>query len=356
MNKLRRKLAQQLVNSWHVRGAINYLLLPVSAVYGALIKLRRRLFLAGVFASHRVNAVVLVVGNVMAGGAGKTPTVVEIARHLTQLGLQVGVITRGYGRTSKKLQLVRPDSSPEVVGDEPLLIHQATQCPVMVGTSRFAAATALLALHPDIEVLLCDDGLQHYGLHRDIEVCVFDDRGIGNGWMLPAGPLREPWPRILLKSCGQSAHNSLVLNTGAKQFVAGFKARRSLEPFAVTRDGARIAITEVLRGATKPFYAVAGIAQPKVFFAMLRALEIPLAGAQSLADHDDFAQFDPALAQKFTLLCTEKDARKLWQLAPDALAMPLEQTTEPAFFETLDNLVVESLAAKLPLRHGHKIA
>ena len=356
MNHLRRKLAQQLVNSWHVRGAVNCLLLPVSAVYGALIKFRRRLYQAGLYASRRVDAVVLVVGNVVAGGAGKTPTVIEIALHLKQLGLQVGVITRGYGRTSNSTHLVMSDSLPDIVGDEPLLIHQATQCPVMVGASRFEVATALLALQPEIDVLLCDDGLQHYGLYRDIEVCVFDDRGIGNGWVLPAGPLREPWPRTLLRSCGQSARTSLMLNTGTKPAVAGFQARRSLGPFAVTRDGARIPVADVLRGTAKPFYAVAGIAQPHVFFAMLRALQIPLAGAQGLADHDDFTQFNPAIAQKYTLLCTEKDARKLWQLAPDALAMPLEQTAEPAFFETLDNLVGESLKAKLTLRHGHKIA
>jgi tetraacyldisaccharide 4'-kinase len=351
-----RNLAQRLAKAWASKGLTSYFLLPVSAVYRILTGVRRLLFQSGVFRSNQVNAVIIVVGNVITGGAGKTPTVIEIARHIKGRGLQVGIISRGYGRSSKHLTDVTPNSSPEDAGDEPLLIRQATQCPVIVGSSRFEAATAMLAKHPDVDVILCDDGLQHFGLYRDIEVCVFDDRGIGNGWVLPAGPLREPWPRTHLASCGQSPRQSLTLNTGLTARLEGYKAERSLSPFAITGDGNQIPISELVQIAGKPFYAVAGIAQPHIFFNMLNALRIPLSGAQGFADHDNFAQLDRKLSQNFRLICTEKDAPKLRKLAPDALAIPLEQITEPGFFEALDRLLSESLVAKLPLRHGHKIA
>ncbi len=297
------------------------------------------LFQAGLFKVHRVDATVIVVGNVIAGGAGKTPTVISIAQHLSARNLRVGVISRGYGRDDRQMRGVDAASSPHQVGDEPLLIFKATHCPVFVGHSRYAAARALLDAHPDTQVLLCDDGLQHYGLHRDLEVLVFDDRGIGNGWLLPAGPLREPWPRGLVHRSGQAESRSIILNTGKHAAFPGFVARRRLAAYAVSQAGERIDLTSLTALAAqrqKPLYAVAGLAQPAAFFDMLRALHLPIAGSLALPDHFDYRKLDLALGQRYTLLCTEKDAAKLWQTVPDALAVPLIQSVDGDFWPALE--------------------
>jgi tetraacyldisaccharide 4'-kinase len=295
---------------------------------------------------------VIVVGSVLVGGTGKTPTTIGVVRHLLERGLSVGVISRGYGRRSADCRAVTGRSIPEDVGDEPLLIQRATGVPVMVASSRFQAATVLLTQHAGLDVLVCDDGLQHFGLYRDVEICVFDDRGLGNGWLLPSGPLRESWPRKMLACAGQSAATTIVLNTGKTPSIPGYAAIRTLEAFASARDGSRQPLPGATQNQIKPFFAVAGIAQPQAFFDMLRGLNITLAGEFGFADHDDFTGLDPTISQNYTLLCTEKDAMKLWKLAPDALAVPLRQTIEPAFFDTLDRLLAPHLHAKLSSSHG----
>ncbi len=337
---------------WRNRGVIAHLLLPVMLLYRALFATRRLLFQAGLLRTGKVKVPVIVVGSVLVGGTGKTPTTIGVVRHLRERGLSVGVISRGYGRRSDDCMAVTDQSTPEDVGDEPLLIHRATGMPVMVAPSRFQAAIGLLTQHANLDVLVCDDGLQHFGLYRDVEICVFDDRGLGNGWLLPAGPLRESWPRRMLARAGQSAETTIVLNTGKSVGVAGYAATRTLEALAVARDGSRQPLSGQEPGHVKPFFAVAAIAQPQAFFDMLRGLNINLAGELGFADHDDFASLDPTISRNYTLLCTEKDAQKLWKRAPHALAVPLCQTIEPAFFEALDRLLAPHLHAKLSSSHG----
>jgi tetraacyldisaccharide 4'-kinase len=337
---------------WRARGAIAQLLLPLMVVYRALFTARRFFYRLGVLRTRKVDVPVVVVGSVLVGGTGKTPTTIGVVQHLQGRGMSVGVISRGYGRTSDGCQAVTDQSTPEDVGDEPLLIHRATGAPVMVASSRFEAATELLIEQPHVDVLVCDDGLQHVGLYRDVEICVFDDRGLGNGWLLPAGPLREPWPRKMLACAGQSEVATIVLNTGKGSGIAGYAATRTLDAYAVGRDGSRQPLCSPMLYKTKPFFAVAGIARPQAFFNMLRGLNIKLAGELGLADHDDFSRLNPAIWRNYTLLCTEKDAIKLWKLAPDALAVPLRQTIEPAFFELLDQLLAPQLRAKLSSQHG----
>jgi tetraacyldisaccharide 4'-kinase len=240
------------------------------------------------------------------------------------------------------------------VGDEPLLIFRATGAPVAVGSNRYRAALSLLQLHSELELLVCDDGLQHYGLVRDIEVCVFDNRGCGNGWLLPAGPLREPWPRNLLPCVGQSKKTSLVLHTGSEPAFGGYRATRILAGYAVSKDGSELDLDSLPHDPDKPLYALAGIAQPEAFFDMLRVLKVPLRGTIGFADHAGFAKLDPQLIENHTLLCTEKDAAKLWQTAPKALAVPLVQTIEPDFYAALDSLLEPLWITKLSSRHGQK--
>jgi tetraacyldisaccharide 4'-kinase len=336
-------LQRTLTSAWTHRGLLAWLLWPVSLLFGALAALRRGLYRIGLLKVQRVPALVIVVGNVVAGGSGKTPVVMALVRHLQARGLGVGVVSRGYGRRAKDCREVLDDSAIADVGDEPALIRCATCAPVFVAPRRFNAATSLLARYPDTQVIVCDDGLQHLGLQRDLEICVFDDRGTGNGFLLPAGPLREPWPRAV----------DMVLHSGAHPAFAGFTAERTLAGHALRADGSQIALAELARGAAKPLLAVAAIAKPEDFFTMLRAQGLILAGTIALPDHYDFNSWLRSEYEGYTVICTEKDAVKLWHKQPDALAVPLLFTPEPAFLAKLDALLTIRLNATLSSPHGH---
>ena len=341
---------QRLTRAWTHRGWLAWLLWPLSLLYGTLVALRRRLYQLGIFRSEGVAVPVIVVGNVVAGGAGKTPVVMLLVRHLQARGLQVGVISRGYGRQSHDCREVGLSSAIADVGDEPALIRRSTGAPVFVARRRIDAARALLARHPQTQIIVCDDGLQHLGLQRDLEICVFDERGIGNGFLLPAGPLREPWPRAV----------DLVLHTGTPPAFAGFSARRTLSEFALKADGSQQLLADLASPAglcRKPLLALAGIAKPEDFFAMLRAQGLALTRTLALPDHYDFNSWLGNEYEGYTLICTEKDALKLWPLEPDALAVPLLVTPEPAFLTQLDARLDRLLATDpkptLSLPHGH---
>lgn len=340
-------LEHTLVRSWARRGVLAYALAPITAVYALATGLRRLLYRAGVLQAQRVNAVVLVVGNVVVGGAGKTPTTISIVQHWRNKGLQVGVVSRGYGRKDDTNCLeVTASMSPHLAGDEPLLIRRATGAPVFVARSRYAAATALLAQYPSTQVVVCDDGLQHYALYRDLEVCVFDDRGIGNGLLLPSGPLREAWPLKPIAAIGQQAERRLVLNTGGASKAGEFSAHRRLAPYAKCSDGTRIALTELALPSGKPLMALAGIARPERFFDMLRAQGLTIAETLALPDHYDFDSLPHNIHERYQLVCTEKDALKLWAGVPNALAIPLEQTAEPTFFDALDACILKVMESR----------
>ena len=268
-------MSQVLLRAWTQRGVLACLLWPISLVYRALVAFRRALFRTGLMPSHRMPVPVVVVGNVVAGGAGKTPIALALLEHLAARGLRAGVVSRGYGRTATGCMEVTATSAPEEAGDEPLLIALRAKVPVFVGSDRVATARALLRAHPGTQVILSDDGLQHLALGRDIEICVFDDRGTGNGWLLPAGPLREPWPRPV----------DLVVHSGSQPAFAGWRARRSLAHDAVRADGGTAALSAL---AGIPLTAVAGIAQPGAFFAMLREQGLLLDRELALPDHSNF--------------------------------------------------------------------
>lgn len=336
-------LQRTLTTAWKHRGVLAWMLWPLALLFGVLAALRRSLYRAGWLKVEHVPALVIVVGNVVAGGSGKTPVVMALVRHLQARGLQVGVISRGYGRRATDCREVRADSVISDVGDEPALIQRATSVPVFVAARRIEAARALLAHYPETEVIVCDDGLQHLALHRDVQICAFDDRGIGNGFLLPAGPLREPWPRAV----------DLVLHTGEHPAFEGFTAQRTLAHHALRADGSQVALTELARSATRPLLAVAAIAKPEGFFNMLRAQGLKLTRTIALPDHYDFNSWLNNDYKGYTLICTEKDAVKLWHLQPDALAVPLILTPEPAFLAALDALLASRLNPTLSSPHGH---
>ena len=333
-------MRQALQSAWLRRGAVAWLLWPLSLIYRALVALRRRLYRSGRLTTRRLPVPVVVVGNVVAGGAGKTPVLLALLEHLRARGLRAGVISRGYGRSSRECLEVTAGNQPEQVGDEPLLIQRAAAVPVVVASSRIDAGRALLAAHPEVQVIVCDDGLQHLALERDIELCVFDVRGVGNGWLLPAGPLREPWPRSV----------DFVLTD--KAFVPGtqcFNFDRELAPLVCNGSGKRVELA-TLRGP--PLLAVAGIANPPAFFSMLRSQGLTLECTFALPDHYDFSGAPLPLDPAMTVVCTEKDAVKLWRSRPDAWAVPLVVRIDAAFGPAFDR----QLDAKLSSAHGSETA
>lgn len=315
-----------LPRAWTHRGLLAWLLLPLSWLYAGLWWGLRAAYRLGWLSAGHPGACVIVVGNVIAGGAGKTPTTIAIVQHLRRLGLSVGVVSRGHGRYSKQIQSVQATSTPAEVGDEPLLIQRRTGVPVWVGAARLQTARELLKVHPEVQVIICDDGLQHLKLQRDLEICLMDDRGVGNGWLLPAGPLREPWPRpvdLLLHTHGQP---------GKPTSNKGFVAQRQLAAEAVNARGQTRSLHAL---AQQPVDAVAGLARPKAFFDMLEASGLTLADTHALPDHHHFADWRPTSTNR-PLVCTEKDAVKLWGHQPEAWAVPLQMVPEPGFWKALE--------------------
>jgi tetraacyldisaccharide 4'-kinase len=322
-------LESTLTRNWLRRGPLACALWPLSLVFRALSGVRVALFKAGVLKSSRLPVPVVVVGNIYIGGTGKTPLTIWLVQALQEAGMRPGVISRGFGSAEESAREVSAASTPAQVGDEPLLIKQRTGAPVMVGRDRAATGLALLAAHPEVNILLTDDGLQHYKLQRDVEIILFDGRGAGNGWLLPAGPLREPVSRrrdfTVINTPQLTAELVRAVNPGE----AGSDPVRGLTPYTRTaaiqmtlvgghaeqlRDRTRqkplaeLAATPELRIA-----AAAGIGNPARFFGMLKAaglhiIELPL------PDHHDFQDRPFAALDADLILMTEKDAVKCAQI------------------------------------------
>lgn len=346
-------MSQRLQQAWLRRGVLARLLWPAAKLHELLVELRRQAFRTGYFNSVRVAVPVIVVGNVVAGGAGKTPVVIALVRHLQARGIRAGVVSRGYGRAGQHCLEVLPGTPVAESGDEPALIRRATQAPVFVAARRAEAARALLAARPGIQAIICDDGLQHYALQRDIEIAVFDERGVGNGWLLPAGPLREPWPARRKRGVRPGGRGiDLVLHTGEHAAFAGFGSTRRLADHALRADGSRVPLESL---AGQPLLALAGIARPEAFFAMLRACGLQLAETRAHPDHYDFDSYPRPEDNGYTLICTEKDAVKLFSRQTNVLAVPLEFTPDAAFFTAFDALLAP-LLSPLPSSHGHQTA
>ena len=319
------------------------LLWPLALLYGIAASVHRGLYQLNIFKTERCAVPVIVVGNVVAGGAGKTPLVIALARNLQLQGLKVGVVSRGYGRQAgagSDCMEVTENTPISASGDEPSLILRALKAPIFVAKKRIQACRALLSEYPDTQVIISDDGLQHHGMARDIEVVVFDDSGIGNGWRLPAGPLRESW------SIGQS--RGLVLHTGLKPAFSGFVSTRVLANHALDMDGRQVRLKDLKQ---MPLIALAGIANPNVFFTMLRTCGLSLEKTIGLPDHYSFSHFEMPAQAGQTVLCTEKDAVKLFATRPSGnftlLAVPLIFKPEPAFFKAVNDLLLPLLPNRL---------
>lgn len=271
--------------------------------------MRRALYRVGLLRAESLPVPVVIVGNITVGGSGKTPLIIHLASALRVLGRRPGIVSRGYGGDATSVTEVNAAGDSAVVGDEPLLLARRTGCPVFVGRDRPAAARALLAGYPQCDVILADDGLQHYRLQRDVEIAVFDERGTMNGWCLPAGPLREPVARV-------AQVDAVVLNGTAVPPAPTFDrpvfVMHLLGEGFHRLDDPRITCSAAdLAGGI--LHAVAGIGAPQRFFARLREMGLDFTG-HSFADHHDFSADDLAFTGD-TILTTEKDAVKLIRLS-----------------------------------------
>jgi tetraacyldisaccharide 4'-kinase len=304
-----RDWARALVASWQKPrpDALARLLQPLSWLYRAAVALHRGLYRSGLRAVERAPRPLIVVGNLVAGGAGKTPTVMALVATMRALGWNPGVISRGYGRAGHATELVDAHSDALRVGDEPLLIHLRTKAPVAVANRRIDATRALCLAHPAIDLLIADDGLQHHALARDAQVIVLDERGAGNALLLPAGPLREPIPPAV-------PGRTLVLYNATRPSTSlpGFVTRRALTglvelPRWWRGESADARAWASLHG--RPVHACAGIAAPERFFAMLRAQGLQIT-PMALPDHARFERL-PWPADAVEVVLTEKDAVKI---------------------------------------------
>ena len=298
-----------LTRAWSRRGAVACALWPLSLLFRVLAAVRRGLYRRGMLDSVHLPVPVVVVGNIFIGGTGKTPLTIWLVEQLRNAGYVPGVVSRGYGMHGAEPRLVIAGSAPAEVGDEPLLIARNAGCPVMVGRDRAAAAKALLKRHPEINLIVSDDGLQHYALARDVEIVLCDERGNGNGWTLPAGPLREPGsrPRDFTVLNGERMPPGIPRDALRMQ-LRGTHAQR-------LSDRTQALSLETLQSANPPprVVAAAGIGNPARFFAMLRAAGLDIE-EMPLPDHFDFSGNPFAQVPADIILVTEKDAVKCAQL------------------------------------------
>lgn len=312
---------------WYEGGSLYWVLLPLSGIYWSLIGLRRLFYRAGLLRRHRAGVPVIVVGNITAGGTGKTPVTIWLARELRERGFIPGVVSRGYGGSRSGTSMrVDAASDPQEVGDEPVLIARRTDCPVVVDANRARAAQMLVAA--GVNVIIADDGLQHYGLDRSYEICVIDGaRGLGNRKLLPAGPLRETIDRLC--EVDQVVVNGQLDGDGSELTAV---EQNALE--------FRLAASEVSRlngSLTRPIgafsgttvHAVAAIGNPSRFFTMLRSHGMQVI-EHAFRDHARLRQGDLDFGDDFDVLMTEKDAVKINRAMPDKYwAVPVDLQFDP---------------------------
>jgi tetraacyldisaccharide 4'-kinase len=320
---MRGRLVQRIQRGWYRPGQPAPWLRAIASLYGAIGSLRTTLYRRGLLRATRMPVPVIVIGNLTVGGAGKTPLTIAIADWLRASGYRPGVVSRGYGRRGKSPRLVRAEDVAEDVGDEPLLIA-ASGVPVAVAPRRVDAARLLLE-GPGVDVLLADDGLQHYALARDVEILVIDGRRrFGNGALLPAGPMREPVDRgrdcdLVVVNGGTAAPGEHAMQLAVRQAVP-----------------LRVGPPEPLeRFAGRRVHAVAGIGDPARFFDALRGFGIEV-HEHAFPDHHPYTAGDLEFAEALPVLMTEKDAVKCRGFAgPGWYSVPASAELPRQFFEAL---------------------
>ena len=309
---------------WARRGALAWLLWPASLLFGIAVFFRRLFFRLHIFKSHKAGIPVIVVGNLTAGGSGKTPLVLRIVEILREHGWKPGIVSRGYGGSAAARGGAPREASiaseAAEVGDEPILLARRSGCPVWVAPERNAACRALRERHPECDVIVTDDGLQHYALARDVEICVVDGRGFGNGFLMPAGPLREPPSRL-------SSVDAVVAHERAE--IDGYKMQLQGETLVRVMDARDVRPAKSFAG--QRVHAVAGIGDPKRFFLQLARFGLKPV-PHPFPDHHPFRPDDLDFGDEAPVVMTEKDAVKCRRLAkPNHWVFPVSASLDPAF-------------------------
>ena len=308
---------------WYRLSALSLALWPASQLYCVLAALRRLAYRSGALKAVRLPVAVIVVGNIVVGGTGKTPLALRLAAVLKKHGWKPGILSRGYRGSAAAPMEVALSSPVELVGDEPLLLARGSGCPVWVGRARVRAAAGLLAAHPECDVLILDDGLQHYRMARDIEIAVEDERGAGNGFLLPAGPLRESASRRV---------DAWVTNAAAPgMHERSFRMDLRGDIFRPLAAASASVPAEAL--ANRRLHAIAGIGNPQRFFDHLARLGLTTV-SHAFPDHYAYRASDLDFRDCDALLMTEKDAVKCEAFAREHwYALEVEAELAPAFFE-----------------------
>jgi len=324
---------------WYDNHPLGLALIPLSWLFCVIVWIRRQAYKYGLLTIYHAPVPVIIVGNITVGGTGKTPLVSWLGQFLRQQGLKPGIVSRGYGGHAKKWpQPVYKNSDPYLVGDEPVLLARHSGCPVAVAPQRSKAVQSLLKNY-DCDIIISDDGLQHYALHRDIEIAVFDNtRRHGNQRCLPAGPLREPVNRL-------KQVNFLVISDKSNQFTT----HNSSESFTIHNSQFTIHnYSEPLRRITnedisqplsalhnQTVHAVAGIGNPAQFFAGLQNHGLKLY-CHEFGDHHQLKKSDIQFNDDLPVIMTEKDAVKCRQFAgPQHWYLPIKATVPNSFGERL---------------------
>ncbi len=296
---------------WYSNHPISFALLPLSWFFCAATSIRRQAYKYGLLSSRQLPVPIIVVGNITVGGTGKTPLVIWLAQLLKQHGYQPGIVSRGYGgKANNWPQQVRIDSDPKIVGDEAILLARHSGCPVAVAPKRLQAIESLI-LHYHCNVIISDDGLQHYAFKRDIEINVSDDiRRYGNQHCLPAGPLREPLSRL--------NHVDFLISKGAvlrhRMATQEFSMHYDFKPLRNLKDSNVSQSLSTLRGHT--VHAIAGIGHPERFFTRLRDQGLKV-NTHLFSDHYFYQKSDIYFSDQLPVLMTEKDAVKCMAIADE---------------------------------------
>jgi len=320
-----------LINSWYQAHPIRWLLWPLSTLYCLVIFLRRSLYRVGLFKQHSFSVPVIIIGNISVGGTGKTPFVIWLAKQLQQAGFRPGIVSRGYGGKAQSYpQIVTPQSDPSIVGDEPLIISRQSGCPLLVAPKRVVAAKQLLEQF-DCNIIIADDGLQHYALARDIEVVIVDSKRLfGNEYCLPSGPLREPLSRL--------EQADFIVHNGSET-AAEFTMTTS-QGLAINLVDPNIK-KEVSDFQSQTVHSVAGIGYPERFFNQLSEHGLTVI-PHHFNDHHPFQPSDLVFDDELDILMTEKDAVKCQHFAKKNMwYIPIEASISGKLEQHLLNKLAE---------------